>query len=62
LGFWEKFGDDFGSNRGFWAKNGGWRVSLWDLGEIGKVETFENVQKRSKTFENIRKYSKTFKK
>jgi hypothetical protein len=57
LGFWEKFGDDFGSNRGFWSKNGGWRVSLWDLGKIGKVETFENVRKHSKTFKNIQKYS-----
>jgi len=57
LGFWEKFGDDFGSNRGFWSKNGGWRVSLWGLGETGKVETFKNVRKRLKIFKNIQKHS-----
>ena len=58
MGFWGKFGDDFGSNRGFRAKNGGWGVRLWGLGKIGKVKTFENVRKRLKIFENIQKYSK----
>ena len=57
MGFWGKFGDDFGSNHGFWAKIGGWGVRLWVLGKIGKVKTFENVRKRSKIFENIQKHS-----
>jgi hypothetical protein len=57
LGFWGKFGDDFGSNRGFWAKIDGCGVRLWVLGKIGKVKTFENVRKRLKIFENIQKHS-----
>ena len=33
---------DFADYTDFWGKNGGWGVSLWGLGRIGKVKTFEN--------------------
>jgi len=38
-GFFEVF---FEGDVCFWGKNGVWWVSLWDLGKIGKAETFEN--------------------
>ena len=47
LGFFEVF---WGGDVGFWGKNGGWGVSLWGLGKIGKAETFKNVRKRLKIF------------
>jgi len=39
------FGVNFGGSVGFWGKNKGRWVGLEGLGKIGKVETFENVQK-----------------
>ena len=51
------FGVDFGAHVDFWGKNGGGGVKLQQLGRIGRIKTFKNVQKRLKTFENIQKYS-----
>ncbi len=46
-----------GANPCFWVINGGWHVSMHNLGDIGKIKTSENEQKLAKILINSEKFN-----